>query len=251
MAVDPSLLAELRDMKDRLRRLETAIPLQNSSVTQGRLRFIGGQLLIDSGGQFAVVGTASVDGSMTVSGTFLLTGSGWRIVGSGSIEGPTTVIGTLKVDGDSRFTGNLSLEGDIALTGNMGIAAGGKFTAGNVTIEEDEVTVGGGASPATLKDSALSFATGGKVEADTSVGGARLSAGTAVVNVGSVASIRKGPSSVIVAPDSVTVNAAGGGDIDMIGSVRIPGIPTLSGTGLPLNTLLVTGGGYLRRSDGT
>lgn len=251
MATDSSLLAELRDLKDRVRRLETGIPLQNSSVTQGRLRFIGGQLLIDSGGQLAVVGTASVNGSMTVSGTFLLTGSGWRIVGSGSIEGPTTVIGTLRVDGDTRFTGNLSLEGDIALTGNMGIAAGGRFTAGDVTIEEDEVTVGGGSSPATLRDGALSFATGGKVEADTSVGGARLSAGTAVVNVGAVASIRKGPSSVIVSTDSVTVNAAGGGDIDMIGSVRIPGIPFIAGTGLPLNTLLVDTSGYLARSDGT
>ncbi|MFF8187740.1 hypothetical protein ACF044_10830 [Microbacterium sp. NPDC016588] len=241
----------IKDIFYRLRKLESGAFLENSSITNGRLRIIGGTLLVDSGGQLIVVGTASVDGSMSISGTFLLTGSGWRIVGSGSIEGPTTVIGTLRVDGDTRFTGNLSLEGDIALTGNMGIAAGGRFTAGDVTIEEDEVTVGGGSSPATLRDGALSFATGGKVEADTSVGGARLSAGTAVVNVGAVASIRKGPSSVIVAPDTVTLNAAGGGDIDMIGSVHIPGIPTASGTGLPLNTLLVTTSGYLRRSDGT
>jgi hypothetical protein len=179
-----SLAAELRDLRDRLRDLETGIPLQNSSVSAGRLRFIGGLLRIDSGGRLEVVGSASIDGSTTVTGTFVLTGSGWRIVGSGTIEGPTTVTGTLQVDGDTRITGNLGLEGDVALTGNMGIAAGGKFVAGDVLIEENKITVAGGDSPATLEDGALSFATGGKVEADDTNGGVRLVVGANKVYVG-------------------------------------------------------------------
>lgn len=184
MAIDADLIAELRDLRDRIRDLETGIPLQNASVSAGRLRFIGGLLRIDSGGRLEVVGSATIDGSTNVTGTFVLTGAGWRIVGSGTIEGPTTVTGTLKVDGDTRITGTLGLEGDIALTGNMGIADGGRFVAGDVVIEEDKVTVGGGDSPATLQDSALSFQTGGRVEADATNAGIRMSVGANKVYVG-------------------------------------------------------------------
>lgn len=250
MAADPSLLAALRNMQDRIRRLENGIPLQNASVTRGRLRFIGGELLVDSGGRFVVVGTASIDGETTVNGTFLLTGSGWRIIGSGSIEGPTTVVGTLKIDGDTRVTGNLGLEGDIMLSGNMSVE-GGQIINGEVRIAENLIYIGEMVLDPDIGGGALRFPNGSRLEADDENAGARLISGSAVVNVGAVASIRKGPSSLIVASNSVTVNAAGGGDIDLIGAVKIPGIPTASGTGLPLNTLLVTTAGYLRRSDGT
>lgn len=128
----------IKDIFYRLRKLESGSFLESSSISYGRMRFIGGTLMIDSGGQFVLVGTASIDGTMTINGTFLLTGSGWRIVGSGSIEGPTTIVGTLQIDGDTRITGNLGLEGDIALTGNMSVEDGGKVLVGDMLLDPTE-----------------------------------------------------------------------------------------------------------------
>lgn len=198
---------------ERLDRLEAASPLRNSSVHDGRTRFVGENSLV-------VEGSALVDGLLSILGRI-------RVHGLGILE-------------------VLSL---IDLLGSMRVRGGG-----SITVEGDgKITVNGGVSPATLEDGKLSFGTGGAVEADTSVGGVKLTAGDAVVNAGSVASMRKGDSSIIVGPLGITINPAGSGDIDMGGNVQfdLSTIPQVSGTGLAENVLMITPAGRLRRTDGT
>ncbi|MCT2085034.1 hypothetical protein M3D75_02790 [Microbacterium enclense] len=224
--------AWIKDIFYRLRKLESGSWLENSSITSGRMRFIGGTLRVDSGGRVEIVGTLQVDGTSTVTGQFTVTGP-WSLQGDGTITGRVTISGPVQI------TGNVDLTGVMTVTGEIRVSGSGRVRIGDMVLDP---SVAGGA---------LIYGNGSRLEADGSINGARLIAGDAIVNVGAVSSIRKGPSSVIVSSNSVTVNAAGGGDIDLIGSVHVPGIPTLGGTGLPLNTLLVTGSGYLRRSDGT
>jgi len=210
----------------QLHDLALANPLQAASVTKGRVRFIGGTLRVDSGGRVEIVGTLEIDGSKTVTGAFHLAAtSDWSIDGDGNIAG------------------------DVTITGNFNVSGGGKITAGNVTIEPNKITVAGGSSPATLQDGKLSFGTGGAVEADTSVGGARMVAGDAVVNVGSTASVRKGNASVVAGPLGVDINAAAlrlliNAPVTLSAGL----IPTVSGTGLPPNVLMITSGGAMRRT---
>ena len=183
MADDLSSNNAFREILDRIRILETTTPLQNAAVSEGRLRFIGGLLLIDSGGRLEVVGTFDGDGDFSWSGP-------WAFTGDGAIAG------------DVDITGNATVKGD-----------------GRIRVE-------GGDSPATIEDGKLAFDTGGEVEADVANGGVRLRADDAVVNVGNVASLRKGSTSVIAGPLGVTINAPSGQQILLQGSVALSGLTT-------------------------
>lgn len=105
----------IRELQAEVRRLRSGIPLENSSITNGRLRLIGGLLLIDSGGTLQVVGT--VDGE----GDFNWTGP-WSF--------------------NSASGGSIS--GDVDLAGNFDLT--GVFESGNVRIEDGKIYVGEGAS---------------------------------------------------------------------------------------------------------
>lgn len=231
------LYAELRRLRKDVDRLQTATPLQNSSVGRGRLRFFNNSQLLIQDSNLDVTGTATIIGTLRTVGRIILEGLGILTV-NGLIE----LLGRMRVNGGGGIT--VEGGGDIVVDGGMIKAADVEIRDGKVYIASMvlDPAVGGGA---------LTFPNGSRLEADGSNAGERLIAGDAIVNVGAVASIRKGPSSVIVSSNSVTVNAASGGDINMVGSVNIPAIPFASGTGLPLNVLLVTAAGYLRRSDGT
>lgn len=180
-SIDPvqRLIDWLKRLDRRLKALETAPTLQNTSVTKGRLRFIGGLLLIDSGGTLQVIGTFDGNGDFTWSGP-------WKFD-----------------SGDGEIAGNVDI------TGNATVNGGGK------------IRVEGGDSPATIEDGKFSFDTGGELEADVDNGGARLRKGDAVVNVGDVASIRKGSTSVIVGPLGITLNAPSGQRIRLQGGTEI------------------------------
>lgn len=125
---------EIRNLQREVRRLQNARPLENSSVTNGRLRFIGGLLLVDSGG------TVQVIGQLIGNGEFRWTGP-WRL------EGPGTI------------TGNVTQTGNTTQQGNMTLTGGGKVTAGNVTVEPNKITVGS----AWLQDGELVLSNGAKV----------------------------------------------------------------------------------------
>lgn len=230
---ESALLARLEAVEEYIR----SNPLQSASIGRGGIRvYDGGVILIENGG-LRVVGWADILGALNGEGNL-----NWS--GSAFFDGPVEITDTLKV------LAATTLEAVTRVLGDLRVEADGTITAGNVKITPDKIEVGGGSSPATLQDGKMSFATGGAVEADTDVGGAKLTAGDAVANVGSVASIRKGSSSVIVAPGSVTVNAAGGGPITLQGQVTIPlgNLPTVVDPDVEQGTLRVLGSGTLVRT---
>lgn len=129
MADDLSdLTAQVRALKRDVERLKAANPLESASITQGRVRFIGGTLRVDSGGRVEIVGYLQVEGTT-------------------SITGPVTISGNLDVTGNSKFTGPLSIEGATSITGKLTVAGPSTFTGtlsikGATTIEGDTQVTG-------------------------------------------------------------------------------------------------------------
>lgn len=240
----------------RLQRVERAAPIGFSSITRGGLRVQsadGIQVNTVPGGLagLRVTGLQVVDGTLRITGT--VNGGGtWSWTGTLDQTGSTFLRGPVRITGASgtlEVEAQTFLKGAATLSADLTVANGGKVTAGNVTIEPNKITVAGGSSPATLQDGKLSFGTGGSVEADVGIGGVRMVAGDAVVNAGSTASVRKGNASVIAGPLGIDINAAA---LRLLINAPInvtPGlIPTQTGTGLPVGTLLITSTGGLRRA---
>ncbi|WP_242085976.1 M23 family metallopeptidase [Microbacterium lacticum] len=123
----------------RVERLESGAMLENASVTSGRVRFIGGELRIDSGGQAIIEGTLSVEGVSTVTGTFTVSGP-WTMSGAGVISGATSITGNVTIGGDTTITGKLlqngtwELNGNGKIQGDVDVTGGGKIRAGQLTI---------------------------------------------------------------------------------------------------------------------
>lgn len=123
---------EIRELKREVRRLQNGRMLENASVTEGRLRFVGGTLLIDSGGVLSVVGTAKVQGRLEGSGAFDWTGP-MNLKGAQSITGPTTFTGQMivngpwKMVGNGEITGNVDLKGSLNLLKDLLVKAGGRI----------------------------------------------------------------------------------------------------------------------------
>jgi len=114
----------------RIERIESGALLENSSITGGRMRFIGGLLRIDSGGRVEIVGTLQIDGTTNVTGTFNLDGP-WNLDGNGNITGNVTVTGDINVTGTGRIkVGNMVLDpssngGSIKFAGGPEVYASG------------------------------------------------------------------------------------------------------------------------------
>ncbi|KQT75409.1 M23 family metallopeptidase [Microbacterium sp. Leaf436] len=169
---------QLRDLSDafwwirrlifRVDRLEGGAMLENSSISNGRMRFIGGLLRVDSGGRVEIVGTLQVDGESTVTGQFTVDGP-FTFNGDGSITGALTISGPVEITGDVDLTGIMTVTGDIVVTGTGKIRIGdvviegGKITAGNVVMEKDKITIGG-LMPATLENGEFTLGNGAKVQ---------------------------------------------------------------------------------------
>lgn len=132
MAHDLSdVYAEIRALQEMVRVLASANPLEASSVTNGRVRFIGGLLRIDSGGRVEIVGTLQIDGTTNVTGTFNLDGP-WNLDGNGNITGNVTVTGDINVTGTGRIkVGNMVLDpssngGSVKFSGGPEVYASGQ-----------------------------------------------------------------------------------------------------------------------------
>lgn len=117
--------AEIRELKRRIRVLETQAPVGFTAVSRGALRILSPEGLI-------VEGSASVTGTLTGSGTFDWTGP-MNLKGAQTITGPTTFTGMMTVNGSWKFAGNGQITGNVSLTGDL--------TAGNVKISPS--TAGG------------------------------------------------------------------------------------------------------------
>lgn len=169
----------LRDLSDafawirrliyRVDRLEGGAMLENSSISHGRMRFIGGLLLIDSGGRLTVVGHVNGEGDLVWDGP-------WALKGLGEITGDVSITGDLELLDD----GSLKV-GDIVI-------GDGKITTGNVRIEDGKIYAGGMTiDPAT---------DGGTV---TFSGGRRVSANDGAIG------LLNGPNAVTVTSDGVSI----------------------------------------------
>lgn len=241
----------LQKLAQRVRILEVRNPLENAAVDRGGLYIRSNEGLV-------VEGSAKVSGWLIVTGTLKGTGTfDWsgdmNISGSQHVTGPTVFDGSVQINGPVTVAGTFDVTGAWKLIGN-GQITGNTTITGNVDVNSPgRIRITGGSSPATLENGRLSFGTGGQVVADTGIGGVKMQAADAVVNVGAVASMRKGSASIIVGAGGVTINPSGDGPIDFLGTVYFDRstIPTVGGTGLPVNVLLIGASGELRRTDGT
>ncbi|CAN7267688.1 polymer-forming cytoskeletal protein [Microbacterium foliorum] len=142
-----------------LEELLRANPFESASVKNGRLRFIGGLLRVDSGGRVQIVGTLEIDGTTTVTGVFDVEGP-WDLAGDGSITGNVSIAGNVTATGEWtqigewHLNGNGSITGDVDITGiltllsELRVSTIGKITVGNMVIDPSNggsVTFPGGA----------------------------------------------------------------------------------------------------------
>lgn len=144
----------LRDLNDawgwvqkiirRIERLESGAMLENSSITDGRMRFIGGLLRVDSGGR------VEIEGTLEGGGTFIWTGTLTN-------NGPLIQNGTWKLNGTGEIVGNT------LLTGNLTVQGGGKITAGSVRIEGGKIYVGTMVLDPTNHNGMITFPNDGQV----------------------------------------------------------------------------------------
>lgn len=114
-------LAELRELKRRVDRLESGTMLENASITRGRVRFIGGTLRVDSGGRVEIVGTLDLEGPWTFSGD-------GDITGDVDLDGTMSVRnGEIVIDGANPITLASDTSGGAAIMfdGGGSLASGG------------------------------------------------------------------------------------------------------------------------------
>jgi hypothetical protein len=110
----------------RLDRLEGGAMLENASITNGRVRFIGGKLLGLAGAAFEWIGSFDLTGPFTAIGTAIF-------------RGPVSITGedgTLDVEADASFGG------DVAITQKLDVTAEATFRAltkilGDLRVEEN------------------------------------------------------------------------------------------------------------------
>lgn len=216
MGVDhPGLGFSMQDLMREVRRVAKAT-IQNSAIGRAGLRiYAGGRLTINDGGGIVITdsGYIQIDGDITGvgdfdwSGTFKARGP-WELIGSGKVTAELT-----------------EWLGDINLSGDLNVIAGGKITAGNVTVEPNKITVGAGAASAVLQDGELKLANGAKLAVgltggDSSIGLVPGGSADISANLGT-AWMRALGSVVAVSLSTVRIAAA---------NVRMDELPTASST---------------------
>lgn len=132
------LAAEVRDLMRRIRVLESASPIGQSSVSEGALEIRSNEgLLVDGSakvnGWLIVTGTERVTGRLEGSGTFDWTGPMY-LRGAQNITGDVTFTGQMTVNGPWDLVGNGDITGDVNLTGDINVTGGGRIKAGLVVI---------------------------------------------------------------------------------------------------------------------
>lgn len=218
----------LRDLTDaagwikriiyRLDRLEGGAPLENASVTNGLLRFIGGTLRVDSGGRVEIVGTLQIAGTTTVTGRFELSGdfevSGpWKFTGPGEITGDFDIAGDVMITGKVTQVGDMDVDGKFTLRGDGWSITGSGEITGDVSLK-GTISVDGGRIE--VGDMVISEASGGSLAAPIQI----------VINT---------PLLDLVGGLNVAQGAV------LRGNMTTPNLPTISETasGLPRNSAYI------------
>lgn len=131
--------AEIRALKERVRILETATPLQDASVTRGRLRVASADGFVAeavAGGAPAVrvTGLQVVDGTLRITGT-LEGGGTWSWTGTLTQTGTTNLNGPWNLNGAGNIAGNVTQTGNTTQQGNVNVTGGGKITVGSMVLD--------------------------------------------------------------------------------------------------------------------
>lgn len=226
----------LRDLADawgwigriirRIERLESGSWLENSSITNGRLRLIGGLLRLDSGALLELIGQ-------------------WRFFGNGAITGDVVAEGKWTQNGPWEYNGDGDIYGDVDLVGIL--------KSGNVRIEDGKIYVGAGGTQIVI-DGVTGKLTAGNLTIDPANGGVVSFPGGAVVKAGSGGGIavQQGSYAAVVTSSGASVGRSGNSISVTDSGFRMDGLPTGSpGNGTPAGNVYVDGTGYLRRSSGS
>lgn len=141
------------------------------------------------------------DGGLSVTGTQTVTG---RLEGSGTFDwsGPMDITGDQNVNGDVTFSGQVTVNGPWDLNGNGDIAGNVSLTGDMAVKSGGEIRVQGG---------------GGDVVLSSTYSSPRINLGGAQID---------GGPSLTFTTSTTTVYFTGG-------TIRIAGMPTRTGTGLP------------------
>lgn len=164
---------ELEAFYREFRISQTKSPLESASVSNGRVRFIGGLLRLEAGAQMQIVGTLEVDGTTIVTGTFNINGP-WKINGDGEVTGFTRITGPTEINGATTINGNFWVNGFTRLQNDLILSGDGRFLAGPITIDRDGGYGGRVRSSTTLL---LDAATAVILGAQTTVQGALTAVG--------------------------------------------------------------------------
>ena len=169
---------------------------------------------IDEGGLTVISDNPGlvVQGLLRVTGVEIVSGE-LQLTGELTVNGPWTLAG----NGD--ITGNVDLIGDMDVTGDINVTGAGRVKVGsNLTL-----------NPAT---------SGGAIEFGSSD----------IVESGGALVISRGSYSVALQPSGIQITAAGFTISLTSSGIRLSGIPTVSGSGLPTNALFVDESGYIQKA---
>jgi cytoskeletal protein CcmA (bactofilin family) len=179
--------AELRDLMLRVKRLETATPMNSSSIGAGGIRVhSGGVITIENGGlrvtgSAEIIGELVASGTITMSGTFTQTGPS-TFTGDTSLNGPTHISGDTDVTGDLSTNGPLTVNGATDINGNLDVD-GTLDINGATTLNNDLTVNSGGKIKAGVTqlnpDGTLSMGAGKRITPDNGTGAFAVESGAA------------------------------------------------------------------------
>jgi hypothetical protein len=207
----------------RIDSLERATPLEDSSVTRGRVRIASNEGLLVEGsqkvsgvlvvtgtlkvvGRFLLDGITTMTGDLVSSGTALFTGA-FTSRGTTRFEGPTTQKGVFHVEGDQDNTGKLDIKGTAT------VKAGGKIVVDGA----QQITLQSVQGTATLQ-----FSDGPRVWSQS--GAARMDAGP---GAGSV--VATAEAAILRSPDTANAVAVSNTGTRIFGDVYLMDLPEISG----------------------
>jgi hypothetical protein len=189
----------------RVSRLESGAMLEKSSITNGRMRFIGGLLRVDSGGRVEIDGTLSGIGRFLWGGAVELTAT-LLVTAEAKFQGATTIQNTLDVTAETRMRGATTIENTLDVSAETTLRGA---TAIQNTLDVEATTRLRGA---TTLEKDLNVKTGGRVIVEgeqsitlSSVGGTatlRFSDGPRLWSNGAAARMDSGPGTGIVLASS-------------------------------------------------
>ncbi len=197
-------------IEEKLDRLKSGAFLENSSITKGMLRIIGGLLRLDSG--------ARLEGE----GHF-----GWS--GPVFLDGDVQVTKTLEVTAATRLRAETTIEGLTRLLAELVVE--GKITSQNVRIEGGRIYVGVGGAQVVIDGATGQIISGALTIDPTADGGAVLfSNGSKMYSNVTAIGLRKGNSSVTIG-DTIAAMLVGGKALTVTeDGVALTGVREVSST---------------------